>query len=53
MYPQGFSNLLLDKKSKYSHKKALAMINTNTSESNPSAIIFAKSKMPKDAVVMG
>ena len=51
--PIGLSYLLLDKNNKYNHRKALATINTNTSETKPNEKILIISMTPKLDCVIG
>jgi hypothetical protein len=51
--PVGLSYLLLDKNNRYNHKKALATINTTTSETKPKEKILMISIIPKLDCVIG
>jgi hypothetical protein len=53
IYPQGLSNLELDKNNKYSHSKTLATINTKASETNPNTNILMLSTIVKLVCVIG
>ena len=53
IYPQGLSNLELDKNNKYNHSNMLATRNTKASDTNPSTNIFILSTTVKLVWVIG
>jgi hypothetical protein len=53
IYPYGLSNLPLDKKRRYSHKKTETTTNTKVSETLPTRKILSNSPNEKCDWVMG